>query len=453
MIFTILTLTGFKCKKVVNPEKVTLNYWRMADDVSAFEKIIKDFRQLYPSITINYRQIVPEEYELELLNALAEDRGPDIVSIPSTWIKKYQSKISYMPPSVKLPLARLEGTIKEELVTEYVTVPTISLRKLKEDFLDIVNEDVVIKTEIVNAQIKQTTLEDKIYGLPLSVDTLVLYYNKDLLNRAGISVPPKTLDRDFPDAVERLTKLDKKGNILVHGTALGTSNNIKYATDILSLFMMQNGSQMTTDNAVSFNAAPDGAGRDFNPGRGALEFYANFAKPTNRLYTWNKDSQSEIDLFTRGKLAFMFGYFSDLDAIRINAPKLNFGVATMPQIAGNPEVNYATYSVEAVLKKSKRQNEAWGFVQFVASDKEVIKYLQKTKKPTVLKSLINGQLEDLDTGTWARQLLTAKTWYRGKNPEKMNFAFKEMIDTALREDIEEIQDVIDLAAQRVQNSY
>ncbi len=79
-----------------------------------------------------------------------------------------------------------------------------------------------------------------IYGIPLTVDTMALFYNEDLLANAGIAQPPTTWD-EFKKDVERLTRIDEYNNIIQAGAALGTSENIYRAGDILAMLMLQSG--------------------------------------------------------------------------------------------------------------------------------------------------------------------------------------------------------------------
>jgi len=66
---------------------------------------------------------------------------------------------------------------------------------------------------------------------------MALFYNKDLLDQAGVPEPPKNWE-DFQKAVKKLTKFDKKsGKILQSGTSLGTGNNIAGFEDLLYIFV------------------------------------------------------------------------------------------------------------------------------------------------------------------------------------------------------------------------
>ncbi len=437
--------SGFGCKTVDKKtqeamQPITLTYWRVFDDSDAFQEIIDKYKVIHPNITINYRKLRYEEYESELLNALAEDRGPDMLSIHNTWLRKYQNKLAPMPASITMAYPIEQGSIKKEVVPVLKTAKSLSLSDLKNLFIDTVYNDVVLD-------------DNQIYGLPLSVDTLVLYYNRDLLNNAGITQAPQYWNKEFQQNVKKMTKQDPVQGIVQSGIALGGSNNINRFSDVLSVLMMQNGATMMDGKQVMFNAIPP-AGQDkkYNPGLEALRFYIDFSNPGKEVYSWNESLPNSLEMFTSGKLAMMFGYSYDLATIKAQAPKLNFSISKLPQIEGSPvEVNFANYWVESVSKKSKYQNESWDFIQFAAKEEQAKTYLAKTKKPTALRSLVNAQKEDDELGVFASQLLTAKSWYRGKDAVAAEAALGEMINSA-RQNTEKILDAINTGAAKVQQT-
>ena len=101
-----------------------------------------------------------------------------------------------------------------------------------------------------------------------------------------------------------------------------------------------------------------------------------------------------------------------------------------------------------VSKKTKYANEAWDFAQFIADEKNVGKYLDKTAKPTALRNLIQKQSEDINLYTFVSQLLTAKSWYRGKNALNAETAIKEMVGNVLSGS-KTAQEAIELGVQKV----
>jgi len=69
-------------------------------------------------------------------------------------------------------------------------------------------------------------------ALPLSLDTLAMIYNKDLLDSAGIAVLPKNWN-DFDGDVARLRSVNAQGQIVQAGAAIGGSAaSIANAADI-----------------------------------------------------------------------------------------------------------------------------------------------------------------------------------------------------------------------------
>ncbi|MCU0678826.1 MAG: extracellular solute-binding protein [Planctomycetes bacterium] len=433
-------------------EPVTLNYWRVFDGSDDFADIIAKYNQIHPFVTINYRKLRYDEYEEKLLEAFATDRGPDILSIHNTWIRKYQAKgfLEPMPDKITMAYPVLEGKIKKEVNPNVKTVNSINLTKLKNDFIDVVYDDVVIKQ--INEKTKKT--EERVYGLPLSIDTLALFYNRDLFNNAGITSPPAYWNREFQQTVKKLTKQDNRGQIVQSGVALGGSDNIERSSDILSVLMMQNGTVMMSDNGiVGFHVRPEAfKEKNYNPGLDALRFYTDFANPAKEVYAWNKTLENSLNLFTQGKLAMMFGYSYMLPQIKAEAPKLNFSIAPLPQIEGNPQsINFANYWVEAVAKKSANAAIAWDFVQFAVKEKQVLGYLNKVKKPTALRALVDKQIEDQEIGVFAGQVLTAQSWYKGADASAAEAIMEEMIDNVAAGRTE-LENIISLAARKVQQT-
>lgn len=450
-IMAFLMFSGFRCKLPTAAEQeaakpVSLEYWGVYNNSDDFSEMISSYRSLHPNVNITYRKFRYDEYKDKILEALAEDRGPDIISIHNTWVDEYRSKIEPMPSSVSIPFQEVQGSIKKELVTTIKTVPCVSLMQLKNDFVEVVYNDCV----------RDENGSSKILCLPLSVDNLALFYNKDILNAANIPLPPQNW-LEFQEAVKRITKYGENAEIIQSAAALGTAHNVSRAVDILSLLMLQNGAKMSDGGRVTFNM-PAGNSKIL-PALQALEFYKAFADPAKEVYTWNDDMPNSIDAFMQGKTAFFFGYSYDMPVIKSRAPKLNFAITHIPQISAesgeNPAVNVANYWVDAVSEKSKNKEIAWNFIQFMATNQTLISnYLKKTNSPTALRALINEQLNDMKISPFASQVLTAKSWYKGKNSGAMEDIFLQMIDSLKNISDERIyQQALNTAAGKVQQTY
>jgi multiple sugar transport system substrate-binding protein len=360
-------------------KKVELEFWGVFDDSDIYQPLIDEFNQEFSHITINYYKKNYQTYEKDLLEAMASGRGPDIFMMHHTWLPRYENKIWAAPSDL------------------------ITLKEVQDNFVDVVYQDFV--------------KDGYITALPLSVDTLALYYNKDIFNTVGIPQPPQTWEEFLTD-VERITLKDDRGNIIRAGAALGTARNVNRSTDILALLMLQSGTQMVNSEKTSaaFNQAVTLEGKSFYPGQRALEFYTDFANPLKSVYTWNTRMHYSIDAFYEGKTAMMFNYSYHLPTIRAKSPYLNFGVAPMPQIkASTKDVNYANYWGLTVSINSEAPNEAWQFITWLTQKENAQQYLEIAGKPTARRDLINWQKDDPDLGVFAEQTLSAHSWYQVDN--------------------------------------
>ena len=322
-----------------------------------------------------------------------------------------------MPPTLTLPYLELTGTFKKEPRWVLKEINSLDLKSIKARYVDTVVNDVYF--------------DSKIYGLPLNLDTLLIFYNVDLLTAAQFPEAPKTWN-EFKEASQAITKLDKLGRLLQNGAALGTAENIPYSFDIVSALMLQNGTPMMTGGSASFQKPISVQGESYSPGLDALRFYTDFANPSKETYSWSADQINAREAFAAGKLGFVFGYWRDLPNLKAMAPKIRIGLANFPQIEGSFQTSYyANYFIETVLKQSTHQTEAWDLIQFITTPAEAKKYLESAKQPTAQREFVTAQLADDDLGIPAAQVLTAKTWYRGYDFTSTQSVFQDMIKQVL----------------------
>lgn len=432
LVGVVLVTTGAGCfgggsTGTASAAKITLKYWRVFDTQDTMKDIIAAYRVLHPNITIDYKIFRPEEYETELIKALAKGEGPDMFSVHNAKMGEFKDLLTPMPSTLNVSYLVTKGTLRKETVLEARQEATPSQKAFKQNFVDAVASDVIMDYQPDPKQ----AATSRVFGVPYAVDTLALFYNKALLNAAGIAEPPKNWDEMLTD-VPKLTKIDANGKITQSGAALGTTKNVESMADILSVLMMQNGTPMEDDRGrVAFDTVPQGTPRDVQPGLDAVRFYTDFANPTKEVYAWNADFPSSREAFANGQTAFYLGYSFDVPLIESAAPKLDYGIAPLPQIAGGKQVNIANYWAEGVSKTSKNADYAWNFLLFAAGPDNVKSYLTNAKKPTALRALISDQLEDETLGVFASQLLTAETWYHGADADATGKALQNLADTIL----------------------
>lgn len=446
LFFGTLTLSG--CGTAPESYSVqSIEVWGVFDDSDAYNKAMSAYKEANPLVkNITYRKLPVDTYKEDLVNALAAGKGPDIFMIRNSWRAAFEDKTAPAPEAL-LP----ERTYRDALV-------------------DVAASDFI-------------GTDGKIYGVPLSVDSLALYYNKDIFNAAGISRPPETWDEVVEDA-RILNTIDQFGSITRSGIALGTGTNINRSSDILTVLMMQLGSKIVDrkpDSAVSF--ADDKS-------RQAFDFYTQFSRVGSDVYSWNARQDYSIDAFYKGNLAMMVNYSWQYEAIKQKNAKLNIGMAPLPQFNKESPVNIANYWGFVVAKdkpaaQSKtsaaaptdpvKQNflrtfESWQFLKFLAlagkekkitlvnglsgTTKEVLlasdptkEYLDKTHKPAARRDLIAEQKDDVTLSPFAYGNLIAKNWYQGDS-ESVDGILMDAIDSVVRGE-RTVQNALETAGGRV----
>ncbi len=433
-VCAFLVLGGQACKSTVDPQAaaltapVTLTYWRPFDGTDAFDAVMKRYRSIHPNVTINYRQIRPEIYEEELIQAFAEDRGPDLFAVHNSWVRGYQSKLAVMPESYTISNIVPKGGLEGKTETSIVTKRGLTPRELKATFVDVALDNMLLPRD--GSATKADLATGGVYAIPLSVDTMMLFYNSDLVNTAGVATPPTTWAQ-FQSHVEKVTVVDDQFKLVRPGAVIGTAANVPRSPDLLALIMMQAGAQMTDDfGFATFHKNPPGLDRATPPGIDALRFYIDFSLPVRKVYTWNALQPDGLEAFIRGQAAYLFGYSYQLPLIKARAPKLPIGIAPVPQQLPDQPINIANFWLEGVSKKSANTTWAWDFLLFESNVDNVKDYLEKTEKPTALRALIDEQREDLFLGPFADQVLTAQTWYSGKDGDAADGVIRELITNA-----------------------
>jgi ABC-type glycerol-3-phosphate transport system substrate-binding protein len=442
----------FNRTQPVQVYKVNIEIWGLFDDSDAFSKEIIEYKKRNPYVgEITYKKMPVDSYENDLLDAMATGKGPDIFLIHNSWLSRHKDKLAPAP----------------ENMVDGKPVPVVSAKQVQDVFPDVVTQDFV--------------KDSKVYALPSSIDSLALYVNKDYLNQAGISRMPQTW-LEFDDAVKKMTKIDSSG-IQISGAAMGASSDasvgegkINRATDILTLLMLQSGAEMVDDkgNMATFaNFIETSPGKQYSPGQMALEYYTKFSNRSFSEYCWNSLQHNSVDSFIEGKTAMMLNYSWLLPKIELKAPKLNLGIAPVPQNKDQQgkglNIDFANYWGFAVSRNKitdsdsgvakpalsstndQRIYEAWQFLRYLTMnpsysqglpkkpvDSESAKfdpameYATKQKKPAARRDLIEIQKNDPVFAPFAEGNLIARSWPQFDNlaVEKI---FDEMIDdVALR---------------------
>ncbi|MBU2524754.1 extracellular solute-binding protein [Patescibacteria group bacterium] len=412
-----------KTTTTTNPEVITLNYYKLFDDEDVFTPILQKFQSKYPHIRINYKKFNDfDEYNSLILNEMAEGEGPDIFSVQNTWIAKNTKKLT----PAKLTL------ITPELA--------------EQAFVDVAAKDVL--------HYDQKDGLKKMFGVPLTVDTLALYYNKshfeDALPEKGA---PSATWEGLKEDVYRLTKKDNSfERFFRSGIALGRSENISRSVDILYLMMLQYKVDFYNKDYNEAAFAKATGIPPTTPAADALDLYTSFALQSNKNYSWNKyiasesNPEKELDAFVSGKLSmfvsYSYAYEQVMDLIKTKRAagidtikETSVRVAPAPQVF-DPKVSpdkrtaYANYFVEVVSRTSKHPDEAWLFLSFLASKESNQHYFDKTHKPTSRRDLIEEQAKEPIYGVFVNQIGYAES-FAIYDRELYIDVFKQAIDAVI----------------------
>ena len=451
----VLLFAGVGCRPpqgTFEIEKVTLNYWQVWQDSKDLEPLIKKYQQLYPQVTIHFRNLRFEEYEEEILKALAEDRGPDIFSIPHDWIGLYRPIIEPMPKEAAMTRVQLRapGPGEVEPTVEKVYQEKTNLltpRDIKQFYYPFIREDILEKgSTSADESTGVQKEEERIVALPLYIDALAMYYNKEMLEKYDMYDPPETWEK-FQQDVILMAQVDAQNNIIQAGTALGTAYNLIRPTDIVSALMLQTGVQMIDeDNAYATFHQSVRESDNYNAGLEALRFYTDFSDPSKKVYTWNEQEGHALQLFKQGKIAYLFGYSYNLDDIR--SSRVSIGVSPLPSPKDAvSHITLANYWVETVSKKSAHADVAWHFLNFISQPKNLAE-LQSSASVISPRKEHAGEIADEDVGVFARAAQEAQVWYHGKDAPAAEEALLDMI-TSVVLGKQSMEEAISFGAQRV----
>ncbi|MBE9915851.1 ABC transporter substrate-binding protein [Paenibacillus donghaensis] len=219
---------------------------------------------------------------------------------------------------------------------------------------EFMEQDKINKDDFYGEALKELSYDGKLYGLPLTVDARALFYNKKILDAAGVK-PPTNWD-ELEQAAIKTTKWNGS-KLEVAGFSLADNG-------LFNMYLQQTGGQMLDETGTKTN---------FNNEKGleVLNFW-------DRLL--NKDKVYKIgfeqglgegtDAFVTGKLAMQYTGPWMLSTYKKYGKDLDFGVVT-PPVGPNGDKGSVMGGLGLVIPEgSKHQKEAWQFMKWWAANKD-----------------------------------------------------------------------------------
>lgn len=296
----------------------------------------------YPNIDtlrVNYVAKDPQDFNVALTAALANGAGPDAVILDQEDLYAHKNQLA--------PLGVNTRDFKNTFITE------------GELYLDPAGP----------------------LAMPLVVDPMVMYWNRDLYAAGGVASAPTSWTAFYTDPLQGLTKLGAtQGSITQSALAFGQFQNVTHAKDILSMLILQTGDPITAyqqqgnDTQTLVSMIANSMNAPAAPAASALRFYTRFADPVRVEYSWNGSLPPSQDFFAQGGLATYFGYASERATIASKNPHLNFDIAVVPQAAnesGAPGVpaTFGRLYAYGVLRQAPNQAGALYGAQVLAAAK------------------------------------------------------------------------------------
>lgn len=348
---------------------------------------------------LQYIQKNSDSFDDDLLRALAEGTGPDLVILNEKQIMANQNRM--------------------------ITIPydSFALRTYQDMFID---ESNLLLTR------------DGILGFPFLIDPIVMYYNKNIMNNNGYARPPENWT-ELLAITPTITQKDTSFNISKSAIALGSFNNVKNAKDIFWMLTLQAGNPVierfvdTQDQIEKYQSLfISNLNYSLMPTYASTNFFTQFSNPTKTIYTWNKSLPDSQTAFISGDLAFYLGLASELPVIKRLNPNLNFDVAMVPQSQNsNRKATYGSMSIFVIPKTSKNPQGAMAMIAKLTSRDIQKMFTDALGVPSVRRDLLSSADSQSSYQSVFNKSAIISQGVLEPSPQQMTSILKELIDTVV----------------------
>lgn len=330
--------------------------------VGASAVLAKEFGDLNPNVAVVYRQVSFDDVISEALRAYATGQAPDIINIDNPNHAAFASRGVFL-----------------DLTDRFAASDVIHI----EDFFP--------------GPISSLTWDGRYYGLPKGTDTLGLYYNADLFEKAGITEPPKTWD-ELLDAARRLN--DPAAG--VYGFTFSARANENGTFQFLPWVQMKgaNFDNINTEGAVE-----------------ALTFWKTFLDEGLSSQDVLTQSQTEsTNTFIAGNAAMAITGNWEINRVSSDA-KFKWGAAMLPLPEGGQPSSALGGWNWAIFESSKNPDLAYDFLEYTVTqaDRFYPEFSLLAPISTVKIEPTGDPTKDAALAVFLEQLKYAKA--RGPHPE------------------------------------
>lgn len=322
-----------------NNSNTVIKFWGMGVEGETVSKLIPQFEKENPSIHIKVQMIPWTAAQEKLISAYASDNLPDVFQLGNTWIPQFVAIDA---------LQSLNGFI----------------RKSK-----------IISGNNYFKGIWQTNkIGNNVYAIPWYIDTRVLFYRKDILQKAGYDHPPKTWSELF-DVSKKIKELEKGQD--KYAIFLPTND-----WSIFVIFGLQAGANLLKDN----NSYGNFSSKQFKKGFAYLmKFYQDSLAPirmTNVNNVYQAMSNGYFAMFISGPWNI-----KEMKKWMRGALKNSWMTAPLPaHDSAGIGVSLPGGSSLVMNSKTKHSKAAWKFIEFLSMVKTQIEFYKLADDLPALKS-------------------------------------------------------------------
>ncbi|GGG19213.1 ABC transporter substrate-binding protein [Paenibacillus abyssi] len=315
---------------------VTLRYmiWDI-NQVPAYEKIIANFHESHPNISVDIQVVPWNNYWEKLMTEIAGGSAPDIFWGFIPQVPSLADKNALLP------------------ITDYIESDQFNL--------DSLNAELVKGFEYNGEQ----------YGIPKDWDTLGVFYNKELLNRAGFDHYPDNLSWNPTDGgslVEFLQKLTiDAGGKHPGEEGFDPDNIVQYGFNYTDRGVWDPGDLI---GFVASNDAEILSGGQFKPEDKmfeTLQFLHDlvFKYHVSPVYTDVKVAGSDKMFLSEQTALWVTGSWQIIP-IQQKAG-FEWGIAQFPAGPNNKRVVRVNGLADHISAQTRYKEEAWAFMKFINS--------------------------------------------------------------------------------------
>ena len=397
-VFSVFLVGGviiFSTYRGSSKNAVTVTIWGTIP-TEGFNSIIQK-TSLYQSkeFNVQYVEKSGDSFDTDFIESLASSVGPDIFMLPSEKILKHRNKVFPIPYNV---------------FTE---------RQFKDSFIE--------GSEIYMAP-------EGVLALPISVDPLVMYWNRSIFTDAKITEPPKYWD-EFYNLAGSITQKDGSLNILKSAVAFGEFANISHAKEIIINLITQADKSGTLvvgwdkNSDKVQNVFGDSLNNPTVPAEAAVNFYTEFGNPSKPSYSWNRSLPNSTNYFLSGNLGLYFGFASEIGNLQLKNPNLNFDVASVPvSREGGTNASFARFNAFAITKSSKNPSAAFSVIFTLSGTDGSASFSKYLKLPSARRNLLSQKPADAYQSIFYDSAIRAKAWL-DPSPTETDAIFKSMIES------------------------